>query len=100
MLQCIIFPCFICSSGICGIFSSFSSQTLSAELTVHAAFFSACFFRQMWQLLEFFSSDSSAELTVQTAFFSACSFCTLSPHAARYHFHLPYLFFRQMWQLL
>ncbi|KAM1482628.1 hypothetical protein EV1_034366 [Malus domestica] len=22
---------------------------------------------------------------------------TLSPHAARYHFHLPYLFSRQMW---
>ncbi|KAM1329103.1 hypothetical protein ACFX2F_013302 [Malus domestica] len=51
-----------------------------------------------------FSSSSvrthSAELTVQTAFFSACSLCTLSPHAARYHFHLPYLFSRQMWQLL
>ncbi|KAM1755312.1 hypothetical protein ACFX12_007664 [Malus domestica] len=31
----------------------------------------------------------SAELTVQTAFFSACFFCTLSPHAARYHLHLP-----------
>ncbi|KAM2950475.1 hypothetical protein COP2_000076 [Malus domestica] len=46
-----------------------------------------------------FSSSSvrtpSAELIVQTAFFSACSFCTLSPHAARYHFHLPYLFSRQ-----
>ncbi|KAM1321496.1 hypothetical protein ACFXTH_014454 [Malus domestica] len=42
----------------------------------------------------------SAELTVQTAFFSACSFCTLSPHAARYRFHLLYLFSRQMWQLL
>ncbi|KAM2502373.1 hypothetical protein ACFX1W_032932 [Malus domestica] len=39
----------------------------------------------------------SAELTVKTAFFSACFFCTLSPHAARYHFHLPYLFSRQMW---
>ncbi|KAM2137821.1 hypothetical protein ACFX1Q_009950 [Malus domestica] len=51
-----------------------------------------------------FSSSSvrtpSAELTVQTAFFSACVFCTLSPHVASYHFHLPYLFFRQMWQLL
>ncbi|KAM1794606.1 hypothetical protein ACFX11_035066 [Malus domestica] len=50
-----------------------------------------------------FSSSSartpSAELTVQTALFSTCSFCTLSPHAARYHFHLPYLFSRQMWQL-
>ncbi|KAM1120261.1 hypothetical protein ACFX2B_043732 [Malus domestica] len=45
-------------SGRCGIFSSSSSQTLSAELTVHAAFFSACFFRQMWQLLKFLSSDS------------------------------------------
>ncbi|KAM1897132.1 hypothetical protein ACFX15_031069 [Malus domestica] len=48
-----------------------------------------------------FSSSSvrtpSAELTAQTAFFSACFFCTLSPHAARYHFHLPYLFSRQMW---
>ncbi|KAM2769015.1 hypothetical protein PS2_011815 [Malus domestica] len=35
-----------------------------------------------------FSSSSartpSPELTVQTAFFSACSFCTLSPHAARW----------------
>ncbi|KAM0968827.1 hypothetical protein ACFX2A_017426 [Malus domestica] len=70
MLQGIIFISFICSSGRCGIFSSSSSQTPSAELTVQAAFFSACFF------------------------------CTLSPHAARYHFHLPYLFFRQMWQLL
>ncbi|KAM1045825.1 hypothetical protein ACFX2A_037606 [Malus domestica] len=51
-----------------------------------------------------FSSSSartpSPELTVQTAFFSACSFCTLSPHAARYHFHLHYLFSRQMGQLL
>ncbi|KAM0980299.1 hypothetical protein ACFX1X_014606 [Malus domestica] len=28
----------------CGIFSSSSSQTPSAELTVQAAFFSACFF--------------------------------------------------------
>ncbi|KAM2462883.1 hypothetical protein PS1_013723 [Malus domestica] len=46
------------SSGRCGIFSSSSSQTLSAELTVHAAFFSACSFRRMWQLLEFLSSDS------------------------------------------
>ncbi|KAM1915642.1 hypothetical protein ACFX13_035466 [Malus domestica] len=40
-----------------------------------------------------FSSSSVrtpfAELTVQTAFFSACFFCMLSPHAARYHFHLP-----------
>ncbi|KAM0981817.1 hypothetical protein ACFX2A_015111 [Malus domestica] len=70
MLQGIIFISFICSSGRCGIFSSSSSQTHSAELTVQAAFFSACFF------------------------------CTLSPRAARYHFHLPYLFFRQMWQLL
>ncbi|KAM2998101.1 hypothetical protein FF2_039795 [Malus domestica] len=42
----------------------------------------------------------SAELTVQAALFSACSFCTLSPHAARYHFHLPYLFSRQMWHFL
>ncbi|KAM1682204.1 hypothetical protein ACFX2K_039637 [Malus domestica] len=58
MLQGIIFISFICSSGRCGIFSSSSSQTLSAELTVHAVFFSACFFRQMWQLLEFLSSDS------------------------------------------
>ncbi|KAM2205940.1 hypothetical protein ACFX1S_025377 [Malus domestica] len=24
----------------------------------------------------------------------------LSPHASRYHFHLPYLFFRKMWHLL
>ncbi|KAM1880281.1 hypothetical protein ACFX14_042035 [Malus domestica] len=39
--------------GRCGIFSSSSSQTPSAELTVQVAFFSACFF------------------------------CTLSPHAAR-----------------
>ncbi|KAM1442341.1 hypothetical protein ACFXTH_028119 [Malus domestica] len=54
MLQGIIFISFICSSGRCGIFSSSSSQTLSAELTVHAAFF------------------------------SACSFCTLSPHAASF----------------
>ncbi|KAM1746885.1 hypothetical protein ACFX11_013475 [Malus domestica] len=44
MLQGIIFISFICSSGKCGIFSSSSSQTPSAELTVHAAFFSACFF--------------------------------------------------------
>ncbi|KAM2237737.1 hypothetical protein ACFX1S_013053 [Malus domestica] len=39
--------------GRCGIFSSSSSQTPSAELTVNTAFLSACFF------------------------------CTLSPHAAR-----------------
>ncbi|KAM1470883.1 hypothetical protein ACFX11_041537 [Malus domestica] len=44
MLQGIIFISFICSSGRCGIFSSSSSQTSSAELTVQAAFFSACFF--------------------------------------------------------
>ncbi|KAM2958384.1 hypothetical protein FF2_025253 [Malus domestica] len=44
MLQGIIFISFICSSGRCGIFSSSSSQTLSAELTVHAAFYTACFF--------------------------------------------------------
>ncbi|KAM1145370.1 hypothetical protein ACFX19_038027 [Malus domestica] len=44
MLQGIIFISFICSSGRCGIFSSSSSQTPSAELTVHAAFFFACFF--------------------------------------------------------
>ncbi|KAM2088609.1 hypothetical protein PS2_032394 [Malus domestica] len=43
----------ICSPGRCGIFSSSSAQT------------------------------HSAELIVQAAFFSACSFCTLSPHAAR-----------------
>ncbi|KAM2695682.1 hypothetical protein EV1_040154 [Malus domestica] len=36
----------------------------------------------------------SAKLTVQAAFFSVCFFCTLSLHAARYHFHLPYLFSR------
>ncbi|KAM0997592.1 hypothetical protein TB2_007311 [Malus domestica] len=44
MLQGIIFISFICSSGRCGIFSSSSSQTPSVELTMHAAFFSACFF--------------------------------------------------------
>ncbi|KAM1377038.1 hypothetical protein COP1_038729 [Malus domestica] len=44
MLQCIIFPCLICSLGKCGIFLSSSTQTHSAELTVQAAFFSACFF--------------------------------------------------------
>ncbi|KAM1806895.1 hypothetical protein ACFX11_029976 [Malus domestica] len=58
MLQGIIFISFICSSGRCDILSSSSSHTLSAELTVHATFFSACFFRQMRQLLEFLSSDS------------------------------------------
>ncbi|KAM1202873.1 hypothetical protein ACFX2I_018826 [Malus domestica] len=42
----------------------------------------------------------SAELTVQAAFFSACFFCMLSPHAAKYRFHLPYLFSRQMWHLV
>ncbi|KAM1052726.1 hypothetical protein ACFX2J_000313 [Malus domestica] len=42
------------SSGRCGIFSSSSVRT------------------------------PSAELIVQTAFFSACSFCTLSPHAASF----------------
>ncbi|KAM2252257.1 hypothetical protein ACFX1S_006794 [Malus domestica] len=67
MLQCIIFPCLIYSSGRCGSFLSSSART------------------------------PSTELTVKTAFFSACFFCTLSPHAARYHFHLPYLFSRQMW---
>ncbi|RXI03559.1 hypothetical protein DVH24_004211 [Malus domestica] len=46
------------------------------------------------------TQTSSAELTVQAAFFSACFFCTLSTHAARFHFHLPYLFSRQMWHLL
>ncbi|KAM2957360.1 hypothetical protein FF2_024363 [Malus domestica] len=46
------------STQKCSIFSSSSAQTPSAELTVQAAFFSACFFRQMWQLLEFLSSDS------------------------------------------
>ncbi|KAM0985658.1 hypothetical protein ACFX2I_012817 [Malus domestica] len=40
--------------GRCGIFSSSSSQTPSAELTVNTAFLSACFF------------------------------CTLSPHAASF----------------
>ncbi|KAM2762239.1 hypothetical protein PS2_013984 [Malus domestica] len=44
MLQGIIFISFICFSGRCGILSSSSSQTPFAELTVHAAFFSACFF--------------------------------------------------------
>ncbi|KAM0990249.1 hypothetical protein ACFX2C_008793 [Malus domestica] len=44
MLQGIIFISFIYSSGRCGIFSSSSSQTPSVELTVQAAFFSACFF--------------------------------------------------------
>ncbi|KAM1604468.1 hypothetical protein ACFX1Z_030947 [Malus domestica] len=44
----------ICSPGRCGIFSSSSART------------------------------HSAELTVQAAFFSACSFCTLSPHAASF----------------
>ncbi|KAM2460670.1 hypothetical protein PS1_011742 [Malus domestica] len=34
----------ICSPGRCGIFSSSSARTPSAELTVQAAFFSACFF--------------------------------------------------------
>ncbi|KAM2625091.1 hypothetical protein PS2_032400 [Malus domestica] len=58
MLQCIIFPCLIYSSGRISIFSSSSAQTPSAELTVQAAFFSACFFRQMWQFLDFVSSDS------------------------------------------
>ncbi|KAM2159478.1 hypothetical protein ACFX1Q_042706 [Malus domestica] len=38
------FPFLICSPGKCGIFSSSSAQTPSAELTVQAAFFSACFF--------------------------------------------------------
>ncbi|KAM1842949.1 hypothetical protein ACFX13_017567 [Malus domestica] len=47
MLQGIIFISFNCSSGRCGIFSSSSSQTPSAELTVHAAFFSASFFRHV-----------------------------------------------------
>ncbi|CAN6703866.1 unnamed protein product [Malus baccata var. baccata] len=47
------------ANGRCGIFSSSSSQTPSAELTVQTAFFSACFFRQMWQLLEFLSRCGS-----------------------------------------
>ncbi|KAM1396493.1 hypothetical protein ACFX2I_014181 [Malus domestica] len=44
ILQGIIFISFICSSSRCGIFLSSSSQTPSTELTVQAAFFSACFF--------------------------------------------------------
>ncbi|KAM2364261.1 hypothetical protein ACFX1X_003228 [Malus domestica] len=59
MLQCIISLALSILLAECGICSSFSVQTHSAELIVHAAFFSACFFS------------------------------TLSPHAARYHFHLP-----------
>ncbi|KAM2154052.1 hypothetical protein ACFX1Q_045920 [Malus domestica] len=58
MLQCIISLALSIILAECGICSSSSVQT------------------------------PSAELTVQTAFFSACFFCTLSPHAARYHFHL------------
>ncbi|KAM1528613.1 hypothetical protein ACFX1Z_017933 [Malus domestica] len=30
---------------------------------------------------------------------SACVLLLLSPHASLYHFHLPYLFLRQMWYL-
>ncbi|KAM2556687.1 hypothetical protein TB2_013880 [Malus domestica] len=69
-LLCRLRSSLLVSSGRCGSFLSSSTRTPSAELTVHAAFF------------------------------SVCSFYTLSPHAARYHFHLPYLFSRQMWQLL
>ncbi|KAM1628757.1 hypothetical protein ACFX2K_017131 [Malus domestica] len=58
-----------------------------------------CSLAMLLKLLEFFNSDSSAGLIVQAAFFSACFFCTLSPYSARYHFHLPYLFSRQMWQV-
>ncbi|KAM1797981.1 hypothetical protein ACFX12_032101 [Malus domestica] len=58
MLQCIISLALSILLAECGICSSSSVRTPSAELTVQAAFFFACFFRQMWQLLEFFSSDS------------------------------------------
>ncbi|KAM1240457.1 hypothetical protein ACFX2J_045774 [Malus domestica] len=54
MLQCIISLALSIILAECGICSSSSVQTPSAELTVHTAFFSACFF------------------------------CTLSPHAASF----------------
>ncbi|KAM2147131.1 hypothetical protein ACFX1Q_003907 [Malus domestica] len=44
MLQCIISLALSILLAECGICSSFSVQTHSAELIVHAAFFSACFF--------------------------------------------------------